>query len=269
VRANDIVDWTRGPALEAILIVLGALLLTRAVRASIGHVASRRDSLADLPEQVRYRRSVVMAITRTAIGLLWFAAGLLVIDRMRLPVATLVAPATVVGAALGFGAQRLVSDFLSGFFLIAERQLGYGDVVEICAPGSSTWMKGTVEEVTLRYTRLRTPTGGVLTVSNADVRQVLNRSRDWSRVDITVPVPASSDIDQVAADLRDSLRGLATEERWEAKLLSEPAVAGVESLDLTQVDLRVSARTVPTAVDEVARELRRRAAVVTTGGADA
>jgi small conductance mechanosensitive channel len=213
---------------------------------------------------VRYQRSVIVAATRTLVGVTWFAAGLLVVDRLRLPVATIVAPATVLGAALGFGAQRLVADFLSGFFLIAERQLVYGDEVEIAPPGSTAWMRGTVEEVTLRYTRLRTPQGGVLTVSNADVRQVLNRSRDWLRVDVTVPVPASADIDEVAGVLRESVRGLVDDERWHNKLLGEPVVAGVESFDLTTVDLRVSVRTIPAAVDDVARELRRRAALVTS-----
>lgn len=243
--------------------MLGTILLARFVRISIGRIAQRQLPSTELPEQLRYRRAVVMAATRTIIGVLWFAAALLVIDRLRLPVATLVAPATVIGAALGFGAQRLVGDFLSGFFIIAERQIGYGDVVEISPPGSTQWMRGTVEEITLRYTRLRTPDGGVLTLSNADVRQVLNRSRGWSRVDVTVPVAPDADLDRVVLDLRESLKELEDDERWNEKLLGEPAVAGIDRLDLERVDLRVSARTTPGSVDEVARELRRRAAVVT------
>ncbi len=243
--------------------MLGTILLARLVRVSIGRIAQRQLPPTELPEQLRYRRAVVMAATRTIIGVLWFAAALLVIDRLRLPVATLVAPATVIGAALGFGAQRLVGDFLSGFFIIAERQIGYGDVVEISPPGTTQWMRGTVEEITLRYTRLRTPDGGVLTLSNADVRQVLNRSRGWSRVDVTVPVAPDADLDRVVLDLRESLKELEGDARWNEKLLGEPAVAGIDRLDLERVDLRVSARTTPSAVDEVARELRRRAAVVT------
>ena len=262
---HDLTLWLRGPALETALIVLGTLLLSRAVHTAVKRVASRQETLPDLPERMRYRRAVVGAIARTIVGVMWFAALVLIVSRLNLPVATLVAPATVVGAALGFGAQRLVADFLSGFFLIAERQLVYGDVVEIAPPGTNNWMRGTVEEVTLRYTRLRTPTGGVLTLSNADVRQVLNKSRDWSRVDVTVPVPTDADIDQVTEELRESLRDLASEDHWGDVLLGEPAVAGIDNLGLDKVDVRISARTVPRAVDEVAREMRRRAAVVTNG----
>lgn len=243
--------------------MLGTILVARFVRVTIGSIAQRQMPPTELPEQLRYRRAVVMATTRTIIGVLWFGAALLVIDRLRLPVATLVAPATVIGAALGFGAQKLVGDFLSGFFIIAERQIGYGDVVEISPPGTTQWMRGTVEEITLRYTRLRTPDGGVLTLSNSDVRQVLNRSRGWSKVDVTVPVAPDANLEQVVIDLRESLKALQNDEKWNEKLLGEPAVAGIERLDLERVDLRVSARTTPGAVDEVARELRRRAAVVT------
>ena len=265
---HDISSWLRGPLLEAVLIVLGTILMTRALRAGIGHFAALREALPELPERLRYRRAVINAATRTAIGVFWFIAALLIVSRLRLPVATLVAPATVIGAALGFGAQRLVADFLSGFFLLAERQLAFGDVVEITPPGTSNTMRGTVEDVTLRYTRLRTANGGVLTISNADVRQVLNKSRGWSRVDVTVPIPIDADIERVTLDLTEELRGLAREDRWQEVLLDEPLVAGIETLNLERVDLKVSARAVPGAVDEVARELRRRAAMVTTGGGD-
>lgn len=266
MTANDITDWLRGPLLEAVLLVLGAILLSRAINAGVNIGLRRHQSLPELPERLRYRRAVERAITRTVVGFMWFIAIVVVVGRLRLPVTALVAPATVLGAALGFGAQKLVSDFLSGFFLLAERQLVYGDVVEIAPPGTTNWMRGTVEEITLRYTRLRTPEGGVLMLSNSDVRQVLNRSRDWSRVDVTVPVPNDADLEQVTEELRESLRELAKQKKWSDVLLGEPAVAGVVGLDLDRVDLRISARTVPKAVDEMARELRRRAAKVTASG---
>lgn len=180
MTTRDISFWLRGSFLEALLVVLATVLLTRGLRAAIAQVIARHAALPELPERLRYRRAFMDAGTRMAVGVLWFVAALLVVIRLRLPIASLVAPATVVGAALGFGAQRLVADFLSGFFLLTERQLAFGDTVEIAPPGTDKWMRGTVEEVTLRYTRLRTPSG-VLTLSNADVRQVLNRSKGLGR----------------------------------------------------------------------------------------
>ena len=265
MTVSDISAWFRGPLLEAVLIVLGALLLSRAANAFASLVSRRRQPVLELPEELRYRRAIERAIARTVIGLMWFVAIVLVVSRLDLPITALVAPATVLGAALGFGAQKLVGDFLSGFFLLAERQLSYGDVVEISPPGTSQWMKGTVEEVTLRYTRLRMTDGGVLTLSNSDVRQVINRSRDWSRVDVTVPVPNDANLEQVTEELRASLCDLTKKKEWKDLLLAEPAVVGVDDLGLDRVDLRISARTVPGAVDKTARELRRRAARVTSG----
>ena len=142
MTASDISAWFRGPLLEAVLIVLGALLLSRAANAFASLVSRRRQPVLELPEELRYRRAIERAIARTVIGLMWFVAIVLVVSRLDLPITALVAPATVLGAALGFGAQKLVGDFLSGFFLLAERQLSYGDVVEISPPGTSQWMKG-------------------------------------------------------------------------------------------------------------------------------
>ncbi len=95
-----------------------------------------------------------------------------------IPLSSLVAPAVVIGAAVGFGAQRLVQDFLSGFFIFAERQFGYGDIIRIAPPGAAAGVVATVEKVTLRATKLRTESSELVVVPNGEIRQVTNLSKD-------------------------------------------------------------------------------------------
>src|SRR4029077_12578152 len=126
----------------------------------------------------------------------------LVLQLFGVPLTTLVAPATVAGVAVGFGAQRIVQDLLAGFFMIAERQYGFGDVIRISSLGATTGVTGTVEDVTLRGTRMRTVNGGVVIVPNGHMSQVTSLSRDWARAVVDVPVPATADVNRVTEILR-------------------------------------------------------------------
>jgi small conductance mechanosensitive channel len=192
-------------------------------------------------------------------------------SQLGLPLGSLVAPAAVLGAALGFGAQRIVQDLLSGFFIITEKQYGFGDLVElsVTAGGSAV---GTVEDVTLRVTKLRTSDGEVFTVPNGQIVKSLNMSKDWARAVVDVPVPTSADINHV----NDVLRGVAAaamqDDELPDLLLDEPSLMGVESIELDTVNMRIVARTLPGKQFEVGRELRalvvsalRREGIATTG----
>lgn len=177
-----------------------------------------------------------------------------------MPVTSLVAPAAVLGVALGFGAQRFVQDLLSGFFVVAERQYGYGDVVRISAAGGLAPVTGTVEDVTLRVTRVRTVDGEVVITPNGQIVQVTNLSRDWARAVVDVPVPTGSDVGAVTECLVQ-----VGEEAFEAAdlhelLLDPPSVMGVESLQRDQLSIRIVARTLPGRQFEVGRKLRSRIA---------
>ena len=99
--------------------------------------------------------------------------------------------------AIGFGAQQVVGDVLAGFFLFAERQFGVGDLIRLSMPGQTTGVSGTVEELTLRVTKLRSAQGDLIVVPNSALRQVTNLSKDWSRVVIDIPIPAEEDLDRV------------------------------------------------------------------------
>ena len=104
---------------------------------------------------------------------------------------SLVAPAAVAAVALGFGAQRIVQDILAGFFIITERQYGFGDLIRLSVPSLPDPAIGTVEDVALRVTTVRTADGEVVITPNGQITQVTNLSRDWARAVIDVPVPGA------------------------------------------------------------------------------
>ncbi|MCU1375275.1 MAG: MscS Mechanosensitive ion channel [Actinomycetia bacterium] len=263
MRVDDLSHWARADGLEIVLLVLGAVLLTRFLDWGADRMVSRLqtapgDPLVVASERDKHVYALVQAVERLAIAMVWFVTTALVLLRCNVPLTTLVAPATVAGVALGFGAQRIVADLLAGFFIISERQYGVGDNIQVLPPGAANGVSGTVEEITLRITRIRSMAGEVVVIPNGEIRQLVNRSKDWSRVIIDVPVPAGEDLEAASAALRHVGSVLIGEDRWKHLLLDEPKLLGMESLDLTQVQLRVAARTLPGRQWEVGRELRRR-----------
>jgi small conductance mechanosensitive channel len=258
---TDIVNWLRGPGLEALLIILGAVLLARFVSWLGNRVTDRIDANATgsdalvRSEAAKHRHSLTQVLTWAAIVLIWSVTIFFVLERLGVPVTGLVAPATVLGVGLGFGAQRVVGDVLAGFFLITERQYGFGDVV------GGDPADGTVEDVNLRITRLRSVNGEVVIVPNGQIVKVVNLSRDWARAVVDVPVPATTDVNRVQAVLREVGKQAYADERLHRLLLDTPSVMGVESLALDEVNLRIVARTLPGKQFEVGRDLRARVAL--------
>ncbi len=211
-------------------------------------------------ENLKRSRAVSEALEWTVVALTYFIASILALDRLGIPLTTLVAPATVIGIGLGFGAQQMVGDLLAGFFLFAEHQFGFGDVIRLSVPGQGTGITGTVEELTLRVTKVRTAQGELVVVPNSALRQVTNLSKDWSRAVIDIPVPVTEDLERVTGILREVEAEMATDPHWSSLLLGDPVVAGVETIDVGYVQLRLIARTLPGRQFEVAREIRLRAA---------
>jgi small conductance mechanosensitive channel len=263
---TDITAWMRNSGLEIVLFLSGAILLARLVRWLGDRITRRIDATsADSGGLVRseaskHRHVLTQVIMWSAIVLGYCVTAVLVLQRLGIPVTGLVAPAAVAGVALGFGAQRIVQDVLAGIFIIAERQYGFGDMVRIAALGSETGVTGTVEEVTLRITRMRSANGEVVIVPNGQIVQVINMSRDWARAVIDIPVPSTTDINRVRAVLRRVADDTAADERLGSLLLGPPSVLGVESIEVDKLQVRVVARTLPGKQFEVGRELRARVA---------
>lgn len=268
MNSHDVTDWLKDGLLPTAVLVLGALLFARLVQ-WIGSRYRRnldeqvRETIEQgrvVSEQAKRSRALAEVIEWSVVSLTYFVAVLLGIRQLGVPLTTLVAPATVVGVALGFGAQQVVADLLAGFFLFSERQFGIGDLIRLSQPGQTTGVTGTVEQLTLRVTKLRTATGEFVVVPNSALRQVTNLSKDWSRVVLDIPVSATEDLDTATTALRGAAESLAQDEEWADLLLGAPVVAGVETIEVGYVRLRLVVRTLPGRQFDVSRELRYRCA---------
>jgi len=263
---TDVALWARGNGLEIVLLVTGAVLLTRAATWLGDRITKRIDTQARetdalvRSEATKHRHAVAQVVTWATLVLIYSLTAILIIDRLGIPVTGLVAPATVAGVALGFGAQRLVQDILSGFFIITEKQYGFGDVIRIAATGVTATVTGTVEDVTLRITRIRSVDGEVVTTPNGQIAQVTNLSRDWARAVVDVPVPATADVHRVSELLRQVGDAAFADDELHPLLLDSPSVMGVESFEVESFNVRLVARTLPGKQFEVGRALRVRIA---------
>jgi small-conductance mechanosensitive channel len=263
---EDFGTWARGNGLEIVLLIVGSILLARFAGwfgAKLTERIDAQDRNTDAlvrSEAAKHRHSLTQVITWTAIVLIYAVTGVLVLERFGVPLASLIAPATVAGVALGFGAQRVVQDILAGFFIITERQYGFGDLLRISNLGSTTGVTGTVEDVTLRITRMRTVDGEVVIIPNGQINQVTNLSRDWARAVIDVPLPVTADINRVNTLLQAVGEDLFEDASLRPLMLDAPMVMGVESIDVETFSIRVVARTLPGKQFEVGRELRARIA---------
>lgn len=261
---TDISQWARGNLLVIVLLVLGAILLTRLAEwlrgRFTGHIDARARETDELvrSEAAKHRHVVAQVLTWTALAVIYVVTAVLIVERLGVPLAGLVAPAALLSAALGFGLQRFVQDIGAGFFITGERQYGFGDVVRISATGVAQPVTGTVEDVTLRVTRLRSVSGEVITTPNGQIVQVTNLSKDWARAVIDVPVPSAVEVSRVNEILRQVGEEIYADENMRRMLLDPPSVMGVETIEVDTFSVRMVARTLPGKQFEVGRELRAR-----------
>ena len=232
-------------------------LVQRAVEGLPTPVLRRRRDVEEPPALTvgrRVQRAETMgSLLKSVASIVVFTVfAIMAIAELGYPVGPLIASAGIVGVALGFGAQSLVKDFLSGIFMIFEDQYGVGDVVDL---GEAS---GTVEAVGLRVTRLRDVEGTVWHVRNGEILRVGNKSQNWARTVLDVPVALDQDLRKVEATLRDVAHGLWDDEDFRHLIIEEPEVWGVEELTPNWVAVRVTLKTAPLEQWAVAREMRQR-----------
>ena len=261
---GDIGRWLLTSGLRIALLIVGAMLGARSmswvaqrITRRIGVRVANGDALV-LSESAKHRQAVARVISWVAIALLFILVAIEITDILNLPIAGLVAPAAALGAALGFGAQKVVQDLLAGFFIIAEKQYGLGDLVQLSMLGAQTESRGTVEEVTLRVTKLRNAEGEMFTVPNGNIVCSLNLSKEWARAVVDVPVPASADLDRVNELLTGVCEDVMQDPSMDKLLLDHPCLMGVESMELDTVNVRVMVYTLPGKQFEVGRLMRGR-----------
>ncbi len=268
--AGRVAVWVFATPLTILFILLLAFLarylVNRVINRTVEHMA-RGDSTwmrgrtaavfesSPLAAERRAQRagavgSVLRSITT---GVVLGVAALTILDVLGIPIGPLLASAGIAGVALGFGAQTLVRDFISGIFMIIEDQYGIGDIIDM---GEAV---GVVEGVGLRVTRLRDVEGTLWHVRNGEVVRVGNRSQGWSRALVDIVVPPDADLDVVReAMLRVATDLYENDEQLAGAITAPPEVWGVEAVARDSTVMRLVAMTTPTQQAAVARELRQR-----------
>ncbi len=257
-------DWLSA-GLRILLIVVIAVVLRSVVRRTISRLIDRMNRGAEAAantalggllvnaERRKQRSEAIGSVLRSVASFLILGtAALTVLSVLKINLAPLLASAGVAGVAIGFGARNLVTDFLSGVFMILEDQYGVGDVID------AGIASGTVVEVGLRVTKLRGDNGEIWYVRNGEVKRIGNLSQGWATAVVDVQVGSGEDLDRVRSVIADTADGLAKEDPWDERLWEPVKVLGLESVTADSVVIQAQARTMPGQSATVARELRWR-----------
>jgi len=237
--------------------ILGIWLLAwlafRIVALAARRIEKEVDDGDDSVTTLRERRGQTISQLLRSVGrLMVLSIALLLTFNVFIDIGPILAGAGILGLAVSFGAQSLVKDFLSGFFILFENQFAIGDVIE--AGGKS----GTVEKMTLRVVVLRDLKGTIHIVPNSEIKVVSNMTRGWSRAVVDVGVTYEEDVDRALAVVRDEAAQFSTDKVWGAQLDGPLEVPGIESLGDSAVVIRTLIRTQPGSQWATAREFRRR-----------
>lgn len=261
--ANNWADWLVS-ALQIALIMIGALVLRVVVRKMITRLISRMNRNAESKsgtlhgflvnaERRRQRSEAIGSVLRSVASFVILGTAVLtVLPILHINLAPLLASAGVAGVAVGFGARNLVTDFLSGVFMILEDQYGVGDVIDAGVAS------GTVIEVGLRVTKLRGDNGEIWYVRNGEVSRIGNLSQGWAVATIDIQVAYSEDLGRAKALITAAAESMAKEEPWDEALWEPIQVLGLTSVDADKVVIQAQAKTMPGKAAGVARELRWR-----------
>ncbi|HVM76311.1 MAG TPA: mechanosensitive ion channel family protein [Candidatus Saccharimonadales bacterium] len=239
--------------LHLIGIIVAALLvnhLLKLVSKLIVKPAGSQSKAAQAREQ--QTRTLAAVVYSASSKVVWALAILVAAQEFGVNVTPVAAVAGLASLAVGFGAQNLVRDIISGFYIILEDQYGIGDTIQVADT------IGRVEHLTLRRTVVRDPRGALVTLSNGDIRTVGNLSRDWSQTFVDVAVSPEVPQDHALQALDAAAAELRNDPSWSQALVDGPRILGLQSFDQTASVVRLQVRTAPARHEDVARELRRR-----------
>jgi len=250
--------WLRETGVPILIALVVAVVATVILRVVVGRFQRTLEQAPSLSKAGNLQRAATLthALSATLMVILWTVAALIVLGYLNVNLAPLLASAGIAGVAIGFGAQSIVKDGLTGFFILLENQFGVGDTVEVRTPANP--VLGRVEWFTLRATALRAYDGTLNIVPNGNMVLVSNKSRGWARAIVDTPVAYQHDpelVREVLDELFDELRG---DERMKDWVMDGPSVLGVETTSDTGVVIRAVAETRPSKKPEVERLLRER-----------
>lgn len=257
---GDVTSWFTdnqaeivGTTLRMAGVIFAAFLLTRLLRRVVSKVKTKVEAHTTPMRTLQRTDTLTRVLSSAGIVVIWILVLFLIIEDLGFNLAPLLAGVGIIGLAVGFGAQNLVRDVVTGFFILFEDQYGVGDIIEINETAA-----GTVEELTLRITGLRALDGTLHYISNGYITHVANRSKDWARAIVDVGVAYSEKPSKIRRVLGDVAHEAKDDEAVGRMLYSVPTIMGVESLGEYEVVWRMSADTKPGRQWEVARLLRER-----------
>jgi moderate conductance mechanosensitive channel len=254
LHPEDVSRWLAQSGARVLLLVLLAFAANRFAASVFRNAEHEIAEGDDLETQERRKRLHTVGATsrRFFAILIWSAAALMVLRELDVDITPVLTGAGIIGLAVGFGAQTLVKDIISGLFLIAEDQVRLGDAAEVNGIG------GTVEEINLRTIVLRDLEGALHYIANGEIRTLANKSKDFSYYVIDIGVAYEDDADRIVEVVRGVARELMQDPVFAASILEPLEVLGVEAFKPTEVTLRFRIKTLPLKQAEVGRELRRR-----------
>lgn len=247
-------DWAYAHMPKIIIIVIGAWIVTRTTRLAGRKILDYTQDEDPATKSEREKRAETLVnIVRNAIKIfIYIVASFMVLKEVGVDIAPLLAGVGIAGLAIGFGAQTLVKDFLTGFFILMENQYRVGDVVKI---GDHA---GLVEKIKLRTTVLRDLEGIVHIIPNGEVQSVRNMTYEWSRVVLDIGVAYKEDVDKVMQVLKDVGKKMRQEEPYSQYMLEDPQILGVDNFGDSAVTIKMLAKTCPLKQWDVGREMKRR-----------
>ena len=250
---KTITTWLTTSGIKIIGILIGLIILlqmSRWILKWMEKFVPAKDSLQ--AQEAKKRAHTLGNILRHAfLIIISFVAVLMILGELGIHLGPLLATAGIGALAIGFGAQSLVKDVVSGFFILLENQYRIGDVIEVAG------VSGLVESLSLRRTVLRDLEGRVHTIPNGEIKVVSNLSKEWSRSVLDVGISYREDVDQVIELLSQIGKELASEEPYKSAILEPLQILGIEKFGESQLVIRIMVKTVPLKQWDVGRELRR------------
>ena len=251
-------SWFEDWGIIVLITVVLAIAITIAIKVAVARFRRRLEGTPNLTQELNLQRIATLtgALSATGLAIVWTIAILIVLQELGVPLGPIFASAGIAGVALGFGAQSVVKDTLSGFFILLENQFGVGDNIEVQTP--SNRVVGRVESLSLRVTSLRAFDGALHFVPNGNIIVASNRSKGWARAIVDVRTAYGEDVEHLRSVLEElftELEGDRTLSEW---IHEAPNVLGVERMGQDALVLRVVADTRPSKVMDVERLLRER-----------
>jgi moderate conductance mechanosensitive channel len=251
-------DWLLSHGIRIAIILVATILVLWLARLAVRRMQRRMEGVESTTQELNLQRAatVTQALSYVIRVIVVTVAVLLILGEFAINLGPLIAGAGIIGVALGFGAQTLVRDFLSGFFILLENQFGVGDVITVNVQGQL--VTGKVEALSLRTTDIRSFDGTLHSVPNGNILYTGNKSKGWARAIVDVSVNYGENQDRVRGVLEELFEELRSDEAFHGWFFDGPSLLGVERLGQYDVVFRVVAETRPSKKGDVERALRQR-----------